>query len=43
MNDLEMEAMYKNSDDTLKFLKETYPRLEKFIKSLNLPKEGESK
>lgn len=43
MNDLEMEAMYKNSDDTLKFLKETYPRLEKFINSLNLPKESESK
>jgi tripartite-type tricarboxylate transporter receptor subunit TctC len=39
MKDLEMEIIYRNSEDTRQFLKETYPRLEQFVKQLNLPKE----
>jgi len=39
MKDLEMEIIYRNSEDTRQFLKEIYPRLEQFVKQLNLPKE----
>jgi tripartite-type tricarboxylate transporter receptor subunit TctC len=41
--DIEIEIVYRGSEDTKKFLKEAYPRLEQFIKPLNLPKEPEGK
>ncbi len=43
MKDLEMEVVYRNSEDTRKFLKSAYPRLEQFVKQLNLPKESDGK
>jgi tripartite-type tricarboxylate transporter receptor subunit TctC len=39
--DIEIEIVYRNSEDTRKFLKDAYVRLERFVKPLNLPKEAE--
>jgi tripartite-type tricarboxylate transporter receptor subunit TctC len=39
--DKEIEIVYRNSEDTRKFLKEAYVRLERLIKPLNLPKEAD--
>ena len=40
---VEMAITYRNSPDTKKYIEEASGRLEKLIRELNIPKEGEKK